>query len=142
MRERWARWLATLTGLLVLLAAAVFARVQNPPRAALDDAAATARVAAAPATPVQPTGEEAGRAVFAAQDCARCHAVAGQGNPRSPLDGVGGRLGRAQLRDWVLGAEPVRDDLSRRALEAKAAYAALPPAELEALLDYLQTLRD
>lgn len=146
MRERWARWLAATTGVLVLLAAGLFALLQNPPRAATDAVAEPAPRASAPGSepgvaPRPPVPADAGRAVFQAQHCTRCHAVAGQGNPRSPLDDVGARLTRAQLRDWVLAAEAVQDDLSRRAIEAKSAYATLPAAELEALLDYLQTLR-
>ena len=38
------------------------------------------------------------------QACARCHSIAGKGNPRRPLDGVGARRNAAELRDWNIGA--------------------------------------
>lgn len=126
MRERWAIGLALLTGLLVILASAALAAVKNP------------QSAPAPAPAQSDPGR--GRAVFEAQDCQRCHSVAGQGSPRSPLDDVGARYSRAELRDWVTGAEVIAEELSPRALRAKQAYATLPADDLDALLDYLAAL--
>jgi len=79
--------------------------------------------------------------VFDAQGCARCHSIAGQGSPRSPLDGVGAALSREELRHWVIGADAIKDDLSPRALTAKQDYAALPAGDLDALIEYLASLR-
>jgi mono/diheme cytochrome c family protein len=138
MRERWARLLALSTGVVVLLLAAVFASVQNPLGSASAQAGAPSPAAASGAPP----DTAAGRAVFDAQDCARCHAIAGQGSPRSPLDGVGSRLSGEEIRQWIVGADAVKDDLSPRALAAKQAYASLPAAELDALVAYLQGLRE
>jgi mono/diheme cytochrome c family protein len=80
-----------------------------------------------------------GARVYAAQRCLRCHALAGEGNRRYPLDGVGSRLDAAQLRNWIIGAvaDPAR--LSARALAAKRRFASLPALELNALVAYLQT---
>ena len=44
----------------------------------------------------------AGKAVFAAQKCSMCHAVAGQGNKMNPLDGVGAKLNDAQIKEWIV----------------------------------------
>ena len=127
MPERWAIGLALLTGVLGILASVAVAAVQNPP--------------AGPAETTASADSDRGRAVLEAQDCQRCHAVAGQGSPRSPIDGVGGRYTRDELRDWVTGAEAVVEELSPRALQAKQVYAKLPADELDALLDYLESLR-
>ena len=136
MRERWARLLAFTTGRLVLLLSAAFAAIQNPAAtpaeaepAAAADAASSERLAR-------------GRAVLEANDCLRCHSIAGAGSPRSPLDGVGARVPRAELHDWVIASDAVKDELSPRAATAKAAYRELPAEDMEALLDYLASLTD
>lgn len=134
MRERWARLLAALTGVLVVLLSAGFAVVQNPggESAALAEAKSTSAVDAERLAQ--------GRAVYDEQGCARCHAIAGQGSPRSPLDGVGTRLDAAELRHYVIGDPAIADDLSPRTLAAKRPYAELPPEQLDALVDYLRSL--
>lgn len=140
MRERWARRLALLTCLLVLGLTAAFAAVRNLP----------AVMAVASPLAVDPAaGEQAdatllaqGRQVYDQNDCAACHAVAGTGSPRSPLDGVGSALAPAQIREWVIGGDSVAEDLSPRALRAKQAYRSLPPEQLDALVAYLSSLKD
>lgn len=140
MRERWARLIALLTGVMVLLLSAGFSVLQNPVRVS-----AATEVAKDSATP--PTGTPAevaalGRALFDQHDCTRCHSIEGHGSPRSPLDGVGSRLSREEIRHWMIGDDAVKDDLSPRALAAKKPYAGMPEAELQALLDYLQAMTE
>jgi mono/diheme cytochrome c family protein len=135
MRERWARALAMATGVMVLLLSAAFAAVMNAP--AEDPATAPAAVVSEP----DPQQLAKGRAVFDENHCARCHSVAGKGSPRSPLDGVGSRLSRAELHIWVTGAESVREELSPRAITAKQRYAELADEPMAALLDYLSSLK-
>ncbi len=135
MRERWARALAMATGLMVLLLSAAFAAVMNAPGA--DPAAAPAAIASEP----DPQQIAKGQAIYVESGCARCHSVAGKGSPRSPLDGVGGRLGREELRQWATGAETVQDELSPRAITAKQRYAQLGEEPMAALLDYLGSLK-
>lgn len=137
MRERWARWIAALTGLLVLLIAAAFAQLQNPrpeqpPSAGtppLVSVVADARVAD-------------GKRLFEALGCMRCHAVAGVGSPRSPLDDVATRRDAAALRDWIVADAGIRNQLSARALASKEDYAQLPAEQIDALVAYLQSLRN
>jgi mono/diheme cytochrome c family protein len=139
MRERWARLLALLTGALVVLLSAGFAAVQN-------------RSGTAPAmTPVAMTPEpdttgiaavaDRGRQLFDDQRCVRCHAVAGHGSPRSPLDGVGARMDAEETRHWIIGDDAVSEDLAPRVLAAKQPYQALPKEDIDALVAWLQTLR-
>lgn len=135
MRERWARALAIATGVMVLLLSAAIAAVMNPPSE--ETAAAAVSVASEP----DPQQLAKGRAIYDENHCARCHSVAGQGSPRSPLDGVGSRLSREELHEWVTGAESVQEELSPRAVTAKQRYAELGEAQLAALLDYLGSLK-
>ncbi len=140
MRERWARWLAALTGAMVLLLSLGFARLQNP----VGDAVAAADPPAAAASPAAPAGDPrvaAGKRVFDAQNCARCHSVAGVGSPRSPLDGVGATLGPVELLHYATGHAAIAEDLSPRVLKEKQVYQSLPKEDLDALVAYLQSLR-
>jgi mono/diheme cytochrome c family protein len=134
MRERWARWLAGLTALLVLGLAAGFAGLQN--RAPIEPPAA----ASGEVTTADPEQVARGRALFESEGCQRCHSVAGVGSPRSPLDGVAAELTAAELRDWMVGDPAVADGLSSRALSAKQAYQDLPAEQIADLVAYLETL--
>lgn len=134
MRELWARRIAVITGLTVLLLCAAFAAVQNPPSGpalALTIAAGGADAALL----------ARGREVVLANDCLRCHSIAGEGSPRNPLDGVGARLSETELLQLAVADAAVQDDLGRRAIAAKRAYAELPQEELEAMVAYLASLK-
>jgi cytochrome c5 len=130
VRERLAEILAALSAVLVVALAALFSAAQNAPREA-----------PAAVTPAAPAALAAGRAVYARAGCGGCHSVAGEGNPRYPLDGVGARRDRQALRDWTLATEGVRPQLTASAARMKGRYADLPDGELQALLDYLASLR-
>lgn len=134
MREIWVRTVAALTGVLVTLLALGFALMQNP-------RAPAGIPAAAPAGPAPPPAlVETGRRVYQEQNCSMCHAIAGEGNPRFPLDGVGARRDAAELRNWILATGPAGEALSSRAVRAKSAYRDLDDAALDALVAYMQSL--
>jgi mono/diheme cytochrome c family protein len=137
MRERLALGLASLTGFLVVVLAIGFALVQTAPERPIEEAI----VAPLEEPEVAPRVAE-GRAVYEAQDCARCHAIAGRGNPRFPLDGVGARRDRDALRAWVTAPPEMEAEMSARTFSAKQRYQALPEDELDALIDYLASLRE
>ena len=134
MRELWARRIAAITGLMVVLLSAAFAAVQNPP------------AGPALATTISVAGSDAallarGRDVLLANDCLRCHSIAGEGSPRSPLDGVGSRQGETEILHFVVADETVQDNLAPRAINTKRAYAELPDEDLRALVAYLASLK-
>jgi mono/diheme cytochrome c family protein len=141
MREKWARRIALLTGGLVLTLAVIFARSQNPPeRSPPARAPEVAPSAASIAPAVDAALVESGRRVYAEQGCVRCHAIAGRGNPRSPLDGLGARLGAAEIRRWITPhQEPAA---SSDSFQARHADRTLTEPQREALLVYLRSLRD
>lgn len=81
-----------------------------------------------------------GKDVYAAQKCNVCHAIAGTGNKKGALDGIGAKLSAADIRSWITDAP---------AMAAKAKAERKPPMkaymlamdDLDALVAYLQTLK-
>jgi mono/diheme cytochrome c family protein len=132
VRESRARWLAFATTGVVVVLAALFAWIRNPPG---ESPPAPAPLAAG----LDPARLAAGREAFTRLGCARCHAIAGVGNPSTPLDGVGARLDAAGLRDWTLGTGAAAEELSRGVVRAKSRAAEDP--DLDALIDYLAQSR-
>jgi len=107
-------WISLL--LFVLPAAAGHATAAQPPA---PDRAVVAR----------------GAEVYRAQKCQACHAIAGAGNRRYPLDGVGSKLTDAQIRAWIVAPREMNPKVRKRA------YDKLPKDDLDALVVYLTTLR-
>lgn len=143
MREKWARAIALLTAGLVLSLAVFFAYTQNPatwPFSASTPTPSFAPVPSAPATP-DATQIEAGRVVYNEQNCARCHAIAGRGNPSSPLDGVGSRLSPAQILAWIAASRESGGAANFQARHANRA-STLTESQRAALLAYLLSLKD
>jgi mono/diheme cytochrome c family protein len=128
MRELLARALAVLTGLFVVALAAAFSLVQN--------GATGSR-----APPPTPAEEAAGRAAYDELGCSGCHAIGGEGNPRSALDGVGARLAPGEIRAWIVASQEVRPRLSGAVARIKQTYATLPEERMNALVGYLASLR-
>lgn len=125
LRQTRAKWLASATAALVVSVAAAFAVLRNT--------GAPSRPEQAPAPSAI---SDAGRAAFERLGCAMCHSIAGAGNPGSPLDAVGRRLDRAELRAWSTGTGAARDRLPESIARRKARAADDP--DLEVLLDYLE----
>ena len=46
-----------------------------------------------------------GEKVYAEQKCSVCHAVAGKGNAKGPLDEVGSKLTADEIRAWITDAK-------------------------------------
>ena len=147
MREIIARLISVLSVAVVAVVSLLFAAAHNPTAAQAEagpDAASAAPVAGGetrPAEPVPPVDLERGRAVYAQNQCATCHAIAGEGNPRYPLDGVGMRWEPEDLRDWITGDGVAAEVLSAGVIRRKQRYRSLPGADLDALVAYLASLR-
>lgn len=77
---------------------------------------------------------ERGRTVYQEQKCQACHAIAGTGNRRNPLDGVGAKLDADAIRKWIVAPQEMNPTVRKRG------YATLPPADLEALIAYLRSV--
>ena len=140
MRELWSLRLVALTGVLIVALAVGFACGQNSseqPAAATPEPVAP--VAAAPASADDPMAM--GKQVYERERCSRCHSIAGEGSPRSPLDGVGSRRSESEINDWIIAPESLKDELAASIFRAKQPYGQLPQADLDALTAYLASLK-
>ena len=82
-----------------------------------------------------------GMKVFAAQKCSVCHSIAGKGNAKGKLDGVGAKLTTAEIKQWIL--DPVTMAKTAKA-ERKPPMKSKPMAagDVDALVAYLSTLKE
>jgi mono/diheme cytochrome c family protein len=88
----------------------------------------------------QPALVAKGQAAFAAQKCSMCHSVAGKGNPKGPLEGVGAKYKPAELRLWLTdpAGQAAKHNATRK--PAMRDFSKLPAEDLDALVAYLQSL--
>lgn len=144
MRERLARLFAVALVLSVTGLAALFAQRQNagrglPPVEPSGEGAAP-RVPP-PDVPPDAAALSRGRQSFVDLGCLRCHRVAGEGSPRSVLDGVGERLFPDEIRAWIIADPSTASLLPASAVRAKSEYRALSADDMDALVAYLSALR-
>ena len=132
MREKWARRIVLLTAVIVLLLAFVFARIQNPEQVSSTEHK--------PSVVLDSKRIETGRQIYMQQNCGFCHSIAGQGNPRNPLDGVGTKRTASELRDFITGADTLQSVLTTSIRKMKQRYRELSADELTALVIYMQSL--
>lgn len=137
MREIIARTVCFALICALVALAWVFAWRHNPPVSSLPVATKTVPP---PAASHRPEHADRGRAVFAEQNCFSCHAIAGEGNPRHPLEGVGKRRSPAELREWILGIGVAADELPASIVRRKKRYRTLTDDDLAALVVLLSRL--
>ena len=83
-----------------------------------------------------------GRQIYTREKCATCHQIAKLGNSRFPLDGVASRLSADDLRRWMTDTAKMENALPRLpAVRMSAMKYRLSPADLDALVSYLKTLK-
>lgn len=82
-----------------------------------------------------------GAQVFAAQKCSMCHAVAGKGNAKGPLDGVGAKYSAADLKEWIVNAKVMMEKTKATRKPAMKDFSTLPAADVDNLVAYLRTLK-
>jgi len=81
-----------------------------------------------------------GKKVYDTNKCMACHAIAGQGMKKYPLDGVGSKLTAADIKKWLTDpAEMEAKQAVKQPLKMKAFK--LAPADLDALVAYLGSLK-
>ena len=83
-----------------------------------------------------------GEKVYTDQKCSLCHSIAGKGNPKGSLDGVGTKLKAEEIHDWLVKpAEMATKMKADRKPAMPAKYASLPKDDLDALVAYLSSLK-
>lgn len=97
----------------------------------------------AAATPPPATGQtaEEGQKLYVAQKCGICHSIAGTGNKRGPLDGVGTKLTAVEIRAWILTPTEMAAKAKATRKPPMKAYTSLSAANVDALVAYLLTLK-
>jgi len=78
--------------------------------------------------------------VYEEQRCALCHAIAGKGNVKGPLDDIAGRLTEEQIRLWLLDPDTMAEKTKAERRPPMPAYSDLSADDLEALITYMLSL--
>lgn len=81
-----------------------------------------------------------GKDVYTAQKCSICHSVAGTGNKKGALDGVGTKLSANDIRAWLTDAPGMAAKVKAERKPAMKS-ATLAKDDLDALVAYLQSLK-
>jgi mono/diheme cytochrome c family protein len=98
-------------------------------------------LAAAPVFAQNSAAVDKGLAVFTAQKCSLCHSVAGKGNPKGPLEDGVAKLSAADIREWLVNPQAMRDKTGADRKPAMKAFASLPKDDLDALVAYVLSLK-
>jgi len=84
----------------------------------------------------------AGAKVYADQKCGVCHSIAGKGNAKGPLDGIGSKFTADEIREWIVDpAGMTAKHKAARKPPMTAKYGSLPKSDLDALVAYLSSLK-
>ena len=81
-----------------------------------------------------------GEKVYADQKCGLCHSIGDKGNKKGPLDGVGGKLTAAEIRQWMVDAPGMTAKTKSERKPAMKSYT-LPGGDLDALVAYMASLK-
>jgi mono/diheme cytochrome c family protein len=101
---------------------------------------AVASVWAAPAF-AQDAKVARGAELFTEQKCTVCHAVAGKGNVKRPLDGVGSHIDAATAKLWLTDPKAAVEKTGKKGPLAMKSFATLPAADIDALVAYVLSLK-
>jgi mono/diheme cytochrome c family protein len=82
-----------------------------------------------------------GEKIYVAQKCSVCHAIAGKGNAKGPLDNVGSKLSEEEIRQWLIAPRVMAEKTKSTRKPLMPEYTKLPKADLDALIGYLRTLK-
>jgi len=81
-----------------------------------------------------------GEKLFVDQKCTLCHAVAGKGNVKGPLDGVGSKDSEADIRAWITDAPGMTAKTGATRKPAMKQFT-LEKADVDALVAYVSSLK-
>jgi mono/diheme cytochrome c family protein len=84
---------------------------------------------------------EKGITVYSAQKCSICHAIAGKGQAKGPLDGVGTKLTNDEIREWIVNPAEMTKKTKAERKPPMRAYPNLPKEDLDALVAYMASLK-
>jgi mono/diheme cytochrome c family protein len=84
---------------------------------------------------------EKGMQIYETQKCSMCHSIAGKGNAKGSLDGVGAKLSADDMREWIVNPKAMTEKTKAERKPPMRAYPNLEKADLDALVAYLVSLK-
>ncbi len=87
---------------------------------------------------------EAGKQLYSAKECSKCHMIAGKGNKIGKLDGIAAKVSAADMHKWLTNPAEMEKTLDHKPkvkMSSKIGEMKLKDADIEALVAYLQTLK-
>ena len=84
---------------------------------------------------------EKGMKVYDAQKCSMCHAIAGKGSAKGPLDGVGTKLSEADIRLWMTDPKAATAKFKATRTPPMKAFSSLPKEDMDAVVAYMVSLK-
>jgi len=81
-----------------------------------------------------------GEKIYADQKCSLCHSIAGKGNAKGSLDGVGSKLKADEIREWIVDAKGMTAKTKATRKPEMKQYT-LSNDDVDALVAYLSTLK-
>ncbi len=81
-----------------------------------------------------------GQQLYTDQKCSLCHSIAGKGNAKGSLDGVGTKLSADEIRSWITDAKGMTVKTKATRKPEMKAYT-LPKDDVDALVAYLGTFK-
>jgi len=104
-------------------------------------AAAAAFVLAGTASAQDKALVEKGMKIYETQKCSLCHSIAGKGNAKGPLDGVGSKLKAEEIRQWMVNPKEMTAKAKATRMPAMRAYPTMPKEDLDAIVAYMLSLK-
>jgi mono/diheme cytochrome c family protein len=86
------------------------------------------------------SAQSKGEQVYAAQHCSLCHSIAGKGNAKGPLDGIGSKISADEIRAWITDAKAQTAKTKAERKPPMKQYT-LPKDDVDALVAYLSGLK-
>ena len=81
-----------------------------------------------------------GEKVYADQKCSLCHSIAGKGNAKGALDGIGGKMKADEIREWIVDAKGMTAKTKATRTPEMKQYT-LSKDDVDALVAYLSSLK-
>ena len=82
-----------------------------------------------------------GQQLYTAKNCSMCHSIAGKGNPKGSLDGVGTKWKADEIREWIVNWKAMAAKHNATRKPPMTDFSKLPKGDVDALVAYLQTLK-
>lgn len=82
-----------------------------------------------------------GEKLFTDNKCTICHSVAGKGNVKQPLDGMGKKMSGAEIKLWLTDPRAAETKAGIKPKLPMKSFATLPAADIDALVAYVASLK-